>query len=102
MEHSFVSQMSSGFANFATCSLARPKSRILMRPSFVTKMFSGLRSRWVTPASCGAQSTCNLDPVIQHLAQPQRAFAQPLAQGFALQQFGHNVGRAGVLPDVKD
>ncbi len=33
----------------AAVSLARPKSRILMRPSVVRKRFSGLRSRWTMP-----------------------------------------------------
>ena len=35
-------------------SLARPKSRILTRPSLVTKTFSGFRSRWTMPFSCAA------------------------------------------------
>jgi hypothetical protein len=35
-------------------SLARPKSRILMRPSRVMNRFSGLRSRWTTPLSWAA------------------------------------------------
>ena len=35
-------------------SFARPKSRILTRPSFVTKTFSGFRSRWTMPFSCAA------------------------------------------------
>ena len=39
-------------------SLARPKSRILTRPSRVTKRFSGLRSRWTIPRSCAAASPC--------------------------------------------
>ena len=34
--------------------LARPKSRIFRRPSGVTMMFSGLRSRCTTPRSCAA------------------------------------------------
>ena len=37
-------------------SFARPKSRILTRPSSVMKMFSGLRSRWTMPLSCAAAS----------------------------------------------
>ncbi len=36
--------------------LASPKSRILARPSGVIMTFSGLRSRWVTPAVCAASS----------------------------------------------
>ncbi len=36
----------------STCvSLARPKSRIFTRPSFVTKRFSGFKSRWTIPFS---------------------------------------------------
>ena len=35
-------------------SFARPKSRILTRPSFVTNRFSGFRSRWTIPFSCAA------------------------------------------------
>ncbi len=38
----------------ACVSFARPKSRILMRPSFVTKTFSGFRSRCTIPFSCAA------------------------------------------------
>ncbi len=39
----------------STCvSFARPKSRILTRPSFVTKRFSGFKSRWTMPLSCAA------------------------------------------------
>ena len=32
-------------------SLARPKSRILTKPSFETMTFSGFRSRWTMPAA---------------------------------------------------
>ena len=39
-------------------SFARPKSRILTRPSFVRKRFSGFRSRWTIPFSCAAASPC--------------------------------------------
>ena len=38
----------------ARVSFARPKSRIFTRPSCVTKMFSGFRSRWTMPLSCAA------------------------------------------------
>ena len=37
-----------------TACRARPKSRIFTIPSFVTKRFSGLMSRWMTPLSCAA------------------------------------------------
>ena len=40
-------------AAIARC-LARPKSRIFARPSFVRTTFSGLRSRWTMPLSCAA------------------------------------------------
>jgi len=33
---------------------ARPKSRILRRPSGVTMTFAGFRSRWTIPAACVA------------------------------------------------
>ena len=39
-------------------SFAKPKSRILMRPSLVTKIFSGFRSRWTIPFSCAAANPC--------------------------------------------
>ena len=38
----------------SSVSFARPKSRILTSPSFVTITFSGFRSRWTIPASCAA------------------------------------------------
>ena len=37
----------------AAC-LASPKSRIFTRPSRVTRMFAGFRSRWTIPAPCAA------------------------------------------------
>ena len=37
-------------------SFARPKSRILTRPSLVRNRFSGFRSRWMIPFSCAAAS----------------------------------------------
>ena len=39
-------------------SLARPKSRILTRPSLVTNRFSGFRSRCTIPFSCAAARPC--------------------------------------------
>jgi hypothetical protein len=50
----------------------------------------------------GGQSAGQFHAVVQHLAQPHRAFTQAVAQGLALQQLGHNVRRAVVLADVKD
>ena len=39
-------------------SFASPKSRILARPSAVTKMLSGFRSRWTMPFACAAARPC--------------------------------------------
>jgi hypothetical protein len=54
----FVNCVSVGAAVAASLlsglSRARPKSRILIRPSGVTRMFSGFRSRWTIPFSCAA------------------------------------------------
>jgi len=49
---------SSGSAPAFCASFAKPKSRILMRPSFVMKTFSGFRSRWTIPFSCAAANPC--------------------------------------------
>ncbi len=42
------------FCSSKCVSFARPKSRIFTRPSLVTKMFSGFRSRWTIPFPCAA------------------------------------------------
>ena len=50
----------------------------------------------------GGQSSGQLHAVVQHLAQPHRAFTKAIAQGLALQQLGDDVGRAVVLADVEN
>ena len=47
-----------GGSLFAGPTLAKPKSRILTRPSLVTNRLSGLRSRWTIPFSCAAANPC--------------------------------------------
>jgi hypothetical protein len=37
-----------------TIAFARPKSRTFTRPSLVTLMFAGFKSRWTTPSACAA------------------------------------------------
>ena len=60
-------------------SFARPKSRIFTRPSSVTKMFSGFRSRWTIPFSwAAAEATRDLDGVLDGLRRRQRPPAEPL------------------------
>ena len=50
----------------------------------------------------GCQSARQFHAVVQHLAQPHRAFAKAIAQGLALQQLGHDIRRSVVLADVKN
>ena len=45
-----------------------------------------------------AEAACNLDAQVERLTQPQRAFAQAFAQGFAMQQFGDDVGVPAATP----
>ena len=42
-------------------SFARPKSRILACPRWLTKMFAGLVSRWTMPSVCAASSASVVD-----------------------------------------
>jgi hypothetical protein len=51
---------------------------------------------------CRSQAMCDLQGIVERLAQCERASAQALAQGFALQQLGDNVGRAFVCADIKN
>ncbi len=84
-------------------SLASPKSRILTRPSFVTKTFSGLMSRWTIPLSCAAAS-----PVATAIAYStalrchDRAMSQNVAQRPAMQDFADDVGSILIRADVMD
>ena len=43
-------------SGLGSSAFARPKSNTLTVPSSRTLMFAGLRSRWITPASCAASS----------------------------------------------
>ena len=97
---SAVSASSSGRS---AVSLARPKSRILTRPSRVTKTFSGFRSRWTMPLSCAAARPLrDLAGVVDGLAMRQRRCADARAQRLALEQLRDDVRRALVAADVVD
>ena len=79
-------------------SFARPKSRILTSPSFVTMTFSGFRSRCTIPASCAfEQPLRHLRRDRQELLDRQRATHEQLAQRLALHPLHGDVGDA-VLP----
>ena len=83
--------------------MARPKSRILTRPSFVKKMFSGFRSRWTIPFSCAAaRPVGDLEGVVDRLARRELPARERRAQRLALEQFLDDVGRALLRPDVVD
>ncbi len=74
-------------------SLARPKSRILTRPSLVTKRFSGFRSRWTIPFSWAAATARDLDSVIDRLTDGERAAFEEFPQSISYQQFGDKIRR---------
>src|SRR5438045_2885443 len=81
-------------------SFARPKSRILTSPSFVTKRFSGFRSRWTIPLSCAVD-------VAHAAASDQRGDlvgAEPLSRR-QLRGLGRLIrrqgGRRGRLDEVR-
>ena len=90
--------------SFGESSFARPKSRILTRPSFVTKTFSGFRSRWTMPFSCAAARPCGdlrwRSPRLRRGGK--RPPASSRAQRLAFEQLLHDVRRAVVLTDVVD
>ena len=48
--------MLEAFIDSGRIACARPKSRILTRPSDVRNTFSGLRSRWTIPRPCANAS----------------------------------------------
>ncbi len=50
----------------------------------------------------GGESAGDLRGVVERLADGQRAAAQALAQGFAFQQFGNDVGRRRRSADIED
>jgi hypothetical protein len=92
-----ASVTSSGSAPAFCASFANPKSRILMRPSFVTKTFSGFRSRWTIPFVCRGQPVRDLHSILDRFALGQRAAVQHRAQAFAFQKLGDQKRRAVVL-----
>ena len=81
--------------------MATPKSRILTCPSFVTKTFSGLMSRWTIPFSCAAARPRDLDGVVDGFLRRQGS-AELFAEGFALQKLRDDEGAAFVRADVVD
>ena len=72
---------------------ARPKSRILTRPSSVTNRFSGLMSRWMIPRRARRPARRRPARVVDRLAHGQRPGCEPLAQRRARQQLEHHVAR---------
>src|SRR6266542_5503185 len=80
---------------------ARPKSRILTRPSRVTKTFSGLRSRCTIPFSwAAARPLRDLDRVFDGLPRRQRRAGQPLAQRLPVEQLGDRVHHGVLAAEV--
>ena len=72
-----------------------------MRPSLVTKMFSGFRSRWTIPFSCAAASPCAIcTPYSIVLRCGSAPLIEQRAQAFSFQQLGDQERRALVLTDV--
>ena len=81
-----------------------PKSSTLMVPESVTKMLSGLRSRWTMPCSC-AQSSARSTGTMSSTARVDGSFwpfSIELGERLALQVLEHHVRRAVVLADLVD
>ena len=80
-----------------------PKSRILTRPSLRDEQVVGLQVA-VDDALVvrGGEPFGGLARVVDGFARRQRAALQPAAERFPLEQFGDDVGRAGVDADVVD
>ena len=51
-----VGAIESGGSRSLDIALAKPKSRTFTRPSLVTLMLAGFRSRWTMPRSCAYSS----------------------------------------------
>ena len=84
-------------------SWARPKSRIFTRPSRVTKMFSGLRSRWTMPFSwAAARPWAVWIAYSTALRARHRPPLEPRPQRLALQQLGDHVRAPVLAADVVD
>ena len=78
--------------------LARPRSRTLMRPSGVTLMFAGFRSRWMTPFSCATESAsaiCAARP--RASGTGQRAGGELFRQRLALDELHDDVPEVAVF-----
>ena len=86
----------------ARVSLARPKSRIFTRPSRVTKMFSGFRSRWTIPFSCAAASPRAICARTRWPCAPERRRPRAPRAASAPRGAPNDVGRALVGADVVD
>ena len=87
----------------ASSALARPKSSTLTVPSSRTLTLAGLRSRWITLASCAASRASAI-----WLAMPSASSrgigppGDPLLQRGALDQLQHQRSRAVVLLEAVD
>ena len=74
-----------------------------MRPSRVTKRFSGLRSRWTTPRACAAASPRAIwTAKVHRLARGDGAGRKALPQGLAFEKFLDEVEAALGFADVED
>src|SRR5438067_2012832 len=102
-------------------SWAMPKSRILSTPPRVRKRFSGLRSRWTMPCSCAATRPRDLalqvarglvaahehrivhrdlQREIRGSRGGQRTARKRLAQRFAVEQLGDEIGLAILVAGI--
>ena len=82
---------------------ARPKSRIFTRPSLASMMFSGLRSRWTTPAACAAarpSATCAAISI--SLRTGTRLAVKQRAERFAFEEFADDVLLADLDAEIVD
>ena len=85
----------------APTSFARPKSRILAKPSLETIRFSGLRSRCTIPASCAlARPSAICAAICSARRGRHRPGLQNLPHGLALDELHADVGLRGVLAEV--
>ena len=84
----------------AEASLARPKSRILARPSGVTMMLAGLRSRWAMRAVWAAAMPSATWTAISSSLRTGTGRARAGGQGLTGNQLADGVDDAGFLADV--
>ena len=84
-------------------SLARPKSRIFAKPSFVTMTFSGFRSRCTIPAACALARPSEIcDAIVRSFFWRQGAVDEELPKRHPVHQLHRHVGGRAVRPDVVD